>query len=153
MRSDNSDDNREATVSDERGRPDANNCFVCGPQNPEGLRIDYRMDGEVCRASFTPGENHVGYDRMVHGGIMFSALDDVMANWLFLQGARAHTAKCEIRYRAPVPIGIPLQLEGRLTKRKGRLALMTGTLTRADDATEVASAEASFMIVDPGPLS
>ena len=139
-------------MSDERGRPDANNCFVCGPQNPIGLRIDYRMDGDVCRASFIPGENHVGYDRMVHGGILFSALDDVMANWLFLQGARAHTAICEIRYRRPVPIDIPLELEGRLTKRKGRLALMTGILMRADDGTEVASAAASFMIVDSGSL-
>lgn len=140
-------------MSDERGRPDANNCFVCGPGNPEGLRIHFWMDGDVCRAAFTPGENHVGYDRMLHGGIMFSALDDVMANWLFLQGARAHTAKCEIRYRQPVAVGIPLQVEGRLVKRKGRLAMLTGTMTRSDDSTEVASAQASFMIVDAGPLA
>ncbi len=111
------------------------------------------MDGDVCRATFTPGENHVGYERMLHGGIMFSALDDVMANWLFLQGARAHTARCEIRYRQPVPVGIPLQLEGRLVKRKGRLAMLTGTMMRSDDSTEVASAQASFMIVDAGPLA
>jgi len=134
-------------VGEERGRPDANNCFVCGPTNPEGLRIDYRMDGDVCRATFTPGANHVGYDQMLHGGIMYSVLDDVMANWLFLQGTRAHTAKCEIRYRQPVPIGTQLELEGRLVRRKGKLALMTGSLTRADDATEVADARASFMIV------
>lgn len=139
-------------MNDERGRPDANNCFVCGPTNPVGLQIDYRMDGDVCRASFTPGENHVGWDRMLHGGIMFSALDDVMANWLFLQGARGHTAKCEIRYRRPVPVGTALELEGRLVRRKGKLAVLTGSLTRADDCTEVAAAQASFMIVDSGPL-
>lgn len=140
-------------MTDERGRPDANNCFVCGPHNPEGLRIHFWMDGDVCRATFTPGENHVGYERMLHGGIMFSALDDVMANWLFLQGARAHTARCEIRYRQAVPVGIPLRLEGRLIKRKGRLAMLTGTMMRSDDSTEVASAQASFMIVDAGPLA
>jgi len=139
-------------VSDERGRPDANNCFVCGPTNPVGLRIEFRMDGDVCRASFTPGDNHAGWERMLHGGIMYSALDDVMANWLFLQGARGHTAKCEIRYRQPVPVGTPLDLEGRLVRRKGKLAVLTGSLTRADDSTEVAAAQASFMIVDPGPL-
>jgi acyl-coenzyme A thioesterase PaaI-like protein len=153
MRRAGKDDNRENTLSDQRGRPDANNCFVCGPENPDGLRIDYRMDGDICRAFFTPGDNHVGYEGMVHGGIMFSALDDVMANWLFLQGARAHTARCEIRYRAPVPVGTPLELEGQLVKRKGRLAQMTGRLTRVDDGVEVASAEASFMIVDAGSLA
>ena len=44
-----------AHVSQERGRPDANNCFVCGPDNPEGLRIGYRMDGDD-----VPGEFHTG---------------------------------------------------------------------------------------------
>ena len=139
-------------MSEERGRPDANNCFVCGPENPDGLRIAFRMDGDVCRATFTPGDNHVGYDRMLHGGITYSALDDVMANWLFLQGARGHTAKCEIRYRQPVPVGVPLELEGRLVRRKGKLAVLSGRMMRTDDSTEVASAEGSFMIVDAGPL-
>ncbi|MGI9344322.1 MAG: PaaI family thioesterase [Gammaproteobacteria bacterium] len=138
-------------MGDERQRPDANNCFVCGPENPQGLRIAFSMDGDVCRATFTPGENHVGWDRMLHGGIMYSALDDVMANWLFLQGARGYTARCEIRYRQPVSIGTTLNLEGRLVKRKGKLAMLTGSLTRADDGTEVAGAEASFMIADAGP--
>jgi len=42
-------------VSEERGRADANHCFVCGPNNPHGLRIKFRMEGDLCRASFTPG--------------------------------------------------------------------------------------------------
>ena len=139
-------------MSEERGRPDANHCFVCGPTNPQGLQIQFRLDGDVCKAGFTPGENHVGYDRMTHGGIIFSALDDVMANWLFLQGARAHTAKCEIRYRQPVPIGTELLLEGRLVKRKGALAVLTGNVQRADNNESVADAQASFMIVETGNL-
>lgn len=137
-------------MSEERSRPDANNCFVCGPQNPIGLRIAFSMDGDQCRASFTPGGDYIGWDEMTHGGIIYSALDDVMANWLFLQGARAHTAKCEIRYRQPVPVGTRIDLAGRLVRRKGRVAIMAGEARRADDGTLVASADASFMIVDPG---
>jgi acyl-coenzyme A thioesterase PaaI-like protein len=132
---------------EKRGRPDANRCFVCGPNNPRGLNITYRMDGDVCRATFIPGQHHVGYDDMAHGGILYSVLDDVMANWLFLQGVRAHTAKCEIRYRAAVPIGTELRLEGRLIKRKGRMAILEGQVCRAEDGKAVADAQASFMIV------
>jgi acyl-coenzyme A thioesterase PaaI-like protein len=135
-------------VSEERGRPDANHCFVCGPDNPHGLRIEFRLEDELCRASFVPGDAYVGYDKMTHGGIIFSALDDVMANWLFLQGIRAHTAKCEIRYRQPVPIGTRIELTGRCTKRKGRVAVMTGEARRASDDVIVADAQASFMIVE-----
>jgi acyl-coenzyme A thioesterase PaaI-like protein len=111
------------------------------------------MEDEVCRATFCPGENHIGFENMVHGGLMYSALDDVMANWLFLQGARAHTAKCEIRYRQPVAVGTRIELEGRLVKRKGPLAILEGTATRKTDDEVVADAKASFMIVDAGRLA
>ncbi len=136
-----------------RGRADANHCFVCGPDNPLGLRITFHLEGEVCRGEFTPGEHHVGFDQLTHGGIVYSALDDVMANWLFLQGARAVTAKCEIRYRKPLPVGVRATLEARLTQRKGRLCVLESLLKRADDGTVVASAEASFMVEDLGRQS
>lgn len=134
-------------MTEPRGRPDANQCFVCGSDNPLGLRLSFRMDGEACRARFTPGSFHCGFDNLVHGGILYSALDDVMANWLFLQGFRGHTARCEIRYREPVEPGEELLLEGRLVRRKGRLAVLTGIATRAADNTIVAEAEGTFMVV------
>ena len=134
-------------MTEQRLRSDANHCFVCGPDNPLGLRLHFRMDGGVCRGEFTPGPFHCGYESLVHGGIIYSALDDVMANWLFLQGIRGHTARCEIRYREPVELGDTLLLEGRLVKRKGRLLILTGIATRASDNTVVAEAEGTFMVV------
>ena len=106
------------------------------------------MDGAVCRAEFTPDKHHVGFDGMTHGGILYSALDDVMANWLYLQGARGHTARCEIRYRAPLAVGDSVQLEGRLISRKTRLAIMEGKALSAASGTVIAEARGSFMIVD-----
>ena len=132
-------------MSEARGRPDANRCFVCGPDNPTGLQITFRMDGDICRAAFTPGPDHCGYDQQCHGGILFSVLDDVMANWLWLQGIQCMTAKAEIRYRDVLPIGTPVRLEGRCLKRKGRLALMEGRVIRQADDEVVAEATASFM--------
>ena len=136
---------------EKRARPDANKCFVCGPDNPAGLRLQFRIDGDVCRTEFTPGPLHCGYDSQTHGGILFSVLDDVMANWLFLQGLRAHTARCSIRFRQPVAIGTPLQLEGRLLRRKGRLAVLEGRALRVSDGQLVADSEATFMIVPDPP--
>jgi acyl-coenzyme A thioesterase PaaI-like protein len=128
-------------------RADANQCFVCGSDNPLGLRLHFHMDGGICRTQFTPGPFHCGYDRLVHGGIIYSALDDVMANWLFLCGERAHTARCEIRYREPVNLGDTLLLEGRLLRRKGRLALMSGIARRQSDGAVVAETDGTFMVV------
>ena len=74
-----------------------------------------------------------------------------MANWVWLQGERCFTAKADIRYRAELPVGTPIRLEGRCIKRKGRLAQMEGKLIRKADDFVVAEATGAFMIaVDPG---
>ena len=136
----------------ERARGDADNCFVCGTHNPIGLKVAFTLDGDACHGRFTPGANHAGFDNVTHGGIVYSLLDDVMANWLFLQGARGFTAKCEIRYRQPLPVGTEIELKCRLRQRKGRLVVLESSAARADDGSVAATAEASFMIDDFGRL-
>lgn len=106
----------------------------------------------MCVGEFTPGANHVGYDKVTHGGIIFCLLDDVMANWLWLQGLHCFTAKADIRYRAPLPVAVAVRLEGRCEKRKGRLAMMQGLVIRADTQEIVAQANGSFMITQKGEL-
>jgi acyl-coenzyme A thioesterase PaaI-like protein len=127
----------------------ANRCFVCGPGNPIGLGVRFSIEGDVCVGEFTPGDNHRGYDRITHGGILFSLLDDVMANWLWLKGHMCFTARAEVRYRAQLPLGTPVRLEGRCTRRKGRLAQMEGRVIRQDTAEVVAESTGSFMVQDP----
>jgi len=123
----------------------ANRCFVCGPTNPIGLHLHFRIDGDVCRSEFTPGDAHMGYQGLTHGGIIFSLLDDVMANWLWLQGERCFTARADIRYREPLPIGTAVRIEGRMLKRKGRLVQLEGRVIRQDNDATIAEATGSFM--------
>ncbi len=124
----------------------ANQCFVCGPGNSAGLQVQFRMDGDVCRGEFTAAPRHMGYDNVVHGGLLFSLLDDVMANWLYLQGERCFTARAEVRYRDKLPVGVPVRLEGRLVKRRGRLAELQGQVIRVDNDGVVVEATGKFMV-------
>ncbi len=128
---------------------DIHHCFVCGTDNPYGLQIRFTLADGLCRGQFTPASHHGGYDNITHGGIVFSVLDDAMANWLILQGARAFTAKAEIRYREPLPVGVQVDIEAQLKARKRRLVLLTSSARRCDNGNVVAEAEASFMLDDP----
>ena len=119
---------------------------MCGQSNPIGLKVSFRLEDNVCRGEFTPHAEHMGYSQVTHGGIVFSLLDDVMANWLWLQGEHAFTAKADIRYRAELPIHTEVRLEGRCDKRKGRLALMTGRIIGVEDEFVYAEATGSFML-------
>ena len=121
-------------------------CFACGPDNPIGLQIDFRFDGDVCTAEFTPNENHVGFTDTVHGGILYTALDDVTANVLYQQGRKAHTARCEVRYRQKATVGDTLKLKGWIETERRRLIVLRGEIRRAADDSLVADCESSFML-------
>lgn len=121
-------------------------CFACGQDNPIGLRIRFVMDGDICRAEFTPGPEHVGWEDTVHGGILFAALDDVTANVIYLTGRKAHTARSEIRYRQPARVGDELTLAGWVEREKRRLIVLKGEVRRKADNSLVADCESSFML-------
>jgi len=121
-------------------------CFACGADNPIGLRIRFSLDNDGhCIGQFTPEAVHVGYDDTVHGGIIYAALDDVMANVLYLARRKAHTARCEIRYRHPLAVGETVDLRGWIESERRRLVQLRGTATRRSDGQVVAECEASFM--------
>jgi acyl-coenzyme A thioesterase PaaI-like protein len=123
----------------------ANRCFVCGTGNPIGLGVRFRVDGDLCRGEFTPDERHMGYEGVTHGGILFALLDDVMANWLWLRGQRCFTARADVRYRAPLPVRISVELTSSLVRRKGRLVQLAGRVQRSDTGEVVAEANGTFM--------
>lgn len=120
-------------------------CFACGVDNPIGLQIRFRMESDRCLGEFTPNVNHVGYENTVHGGIIYAALDDVMANVLYLQQIKAHTARCEIRYRRPLEVGQTICLAGWVDRQRRRLVTLKGEARRVIDDELVAECDASFM--------
>jgi acyl-coenzyme A thioesterase PaaI-like protein len=124
-------------------------CFACGQDNPIGLKIRFDVDGNQCTAEFTPGEHHVGFSDTVHGGIIYTALDDVTANILYQQGRKAHTARCEIRYRKPARVGETLKLRGWIESERRRLVRLKGEIRRASDDVLVADCDSSFMLEKP----
>ena len=122
-------------------------CFACGPDNSIGLQIKFTIEDGICSGEFTAGKNHVGYENTVHGGIIFAALDDVMANVLYLQDIKAHTARCEIRYRKALQVGEAIRLRGWIESERRRLIVLRGEARLAGDDSLVADCEASFMAV------
>lgn len=127
---------------------EARTCFACGTDNPIGLKIPFSLDDDgQCHGVFTPNENHVGYQNTVHGGILFSALDDVMANVMYLANRKAHTARCEIRYREALEVGQTITLRGWIETERRRMVTLKGEARRQDDGVVIADCEAKFMLV------
>jgi uncharacterized protein (TIGR00369 family) len=139
---------RHARPSSRTKQPNSLKCFVCGVENPAGLQLAFyeQEDGAVISEVTLP-DRYQGYPGVVHGGIVASMLDEV-AGRAAMQGDTARfmmTAKMEIRYRRPVPIGQPLRLVGRLEKRRGRLTTVRGEIRLPDGSL---GAEAEALLLD-----
>lgn len=121
----------------------ANRCFVCGPDNPVGLRLRFTRDGEAVTAEFVPREEHVGWEGIVHGGILTAVLDDAMGNVFYLQGYQALTARMEVRFRRPVRPGERLQVRAWVASEDSRTITTRAELVR--DGEVVCSGQGVFV--------
>jgi len=119
-------------------------CFVCGPNNPIGLKLDFRLDGEVMTTEFVSRKEHQGYMDVVHGGIIATLLDEIMVKLAIELGMPAVTAHMDIRLRKSVKVGSRLTFSAKILENTSKL-LITHAKAVTDD-NEIA-AEATGKLV------
>lgn len=118
-------------------------CFGCGPNNPFGLKLDFRIEGDKFVAKKTLSREYQSYGGTVHGGIVSTMLDEAMGGYIYeLSGQHSVTARIDVRYRRPTPIGEELTItawidskKSKFVKMKAEVALPDGTVTAEGTAT------------------
>ncbi len=121
-------------------------CFGCGKKNPIGLKLDFKWDGRVAQAEFTPTELHQGWSGIMHGGIISSLLDEAMAYAAIFEGVHCLTAKMETRIKRPVPIDEPLLISSWVSKKRRKVIEAQASLN-LKDGTLLAQATSSQFVV------
>ena len=125
-------------------------CFVCGKNNPDGLRIKFEYPAPgTCRAEFTPPKKFQGWQGILHGGIVSTLLDEALAHAVGGPvrgggGSGAVTAEITVRFKRPVRIGQPVVLEGTVLSDKGRVVECESVL-KDNDGNELASAKGKLV--------
>ena len=127
-------------------------CFVCGPENPIGLRLEFWDEGDRYCTRFTPEPRHSGYAGITHGGILTAILDEVMGRLLWVRNLRAATAQMEVRWSRSAPIGEPLHISGWIEEVRGRL-VRCAAIAHNDAGQVVARATGKFMRMKCGAPS
>ncbi len=121
-------------------------CFACGRENPIGLKLKPVHDGEKVSAEFTAGEFHQGWNDAIHGGILYTLLDEVNAYAMLCHGIEfGVTAKSEIRFKQAARINEPIQASAWVTKVRKRLVETQGVLT-LKDSTVIAEGDFLFYV-------
>jgi uncharacterized protein (TIGR00369 family) len=128
-------------------REGANQCFGCGTGNPIGLKLCFDYSDGTVVTEFTPSEVHQGWPGFVHGGILFTLLDEAMGYTFYPKGVNGITAKVEVRFRRPAPIGEALVVCAAVTRETSRLIESKATIA-LKDGTVVAEGKGLMYIVE-----
>jgi acyl-coenzyme A thioesterase PaaI-like protein len=122
-------------------------CFVCGMHNPDGLHLDFELEGvSGVRTTCVIPERFQGFAGIAHGGILATILDECMVNTLWLRGITVVTARLEIRLRLPVCVGERVTFCAEVLRESARGFDVTSR-AELDDGTVVAHGKALLVKV------
>ncbi len=108
------------------------NCFACGRENPIGMGLHIELGEGTARTTWTAGDDFVGWSDKVHGGIIATLLDEVMAWAPSSFDSWAVTAEMRVRFRSPAMPGEEMVATGRVVERRRRIYEVAGEVLGAD---------------------
>jgi acyl-coenzyme A thioesterase PaaI-like protein len=112
-------------------------CYGCGQLNDRGHQIKSFWDGDESVCYFTPKPHHIAIPGYVYGGLLASLIDchgtGTAAAATYRAEGRAMdsepplrflTASLHVDYLKPTPLGITLEIRGRVKEVKGRKVII-----------------------------
>lgn len=116
-------------------------CYGCGRLNEKGLHIKTYWDGEETVTRFLPHPEHTAIPGYVYGGLIASLIDchgtgSAAAAAYRTEGRemgsdpphRFVTASLRVDYIKPTPMGVELEVRGRIKEVKGRKVVVEATV-------------------------
>jgi acyl-coenzyme A thioesterase PaaI-like protein len=116
-------------------------CYGCGRLNEHGLKLKSYWDGEETVAIFYPRPYHIAIPGYVYGGLIASLIDchgtGTAAAAYREEGRemgtapplRFVTASLQVEYLRPTPLGVALEVRGRVKEIKGRKVVVSATVS------------------------
>ena len=127
----------------------AHHCFACGELNEHGLRLQLHLDEGRCWSELALGPDFEGWEGIVHGGILTTILDEVMAWALVATDAWGVTARLTTDFKRPVRIGQRIRAEGWLGATRRRLIDTEARIVDVESGELLATAKGLYVAAPP----
>ena len=122
-------------------------CFACGRQNPHGLHMRFRTDGERVYSDVSIPPHLRGWSTLAHGGTLSAIMDEIMA-WtaMFFERRYILTRSMQVHFLRPVRIETSLVAAGRVESRPDERTLVTAAEILDRDGRAGARARGEFAL-------
>jgi acyl-coenzyme A thioesterase PaaI-like protein len=115
-------------------------CYGCSEEHETGLHmVMFAGSGLSVVGTFTVTKHHQGASGLAHGGLLSTALDEILGSLNWLLGDPAVTGRLECEFRLPVPVGSILHLHAEILGKERRkiYAVATARLNSVDGPVAV----------------
>jgi uncharacterized protein (TIGR00369 family) len=136
---------REAVLRYEDFRIRPHSCFACGELNEIGLHLQLKLAAGRCRTELEVPRRFEGWEGIIHGGILCTILDEVMAWALVAQDSWGVTARISVEFKKPVTVGQRIRAEGWITESRRRIQATAGRIVDVETGAELATAHATYV--------
>ncbi len=120
-------------------------CVACGHQNPHGLQLTFRVDGNCLTTEWVPGKDWESFQGVIHGGVISTVLDEAMSKAIITHGLEAFTVDLQVRFKQKLRTGEAVQIRGWVVQRKKRRITAEASI-RNSSGDEHAHAWGVFLI-------
>jgi uncharacterized protein (TIGR00369 family) len=128
---------------DFRIRP--HHCFACGELSEVGLHLTLELSSGRCEAALVMAPQFMGWENLIHGGIVCTILDEVMAWSLIEQDSWGVTARLSVDFKRPVLVGQSIRASGWVVESRRRIQRTAGQIVDAESGDVLATAEATYV--------
>ena len=128
-------------------------CFACGELNEQGLHLAIHTDPTGSWTETTLEPRFQGWEAVAHGGIVCTLLDEVMAWAVIGRGTWGVTARLNVTFRRPIPVGRAIRAEGWVVDENRRAHRAEGRILDGATGELLASGESTFVAVPPGEVA
>jgi acyl-coenzyme A thioesterase PaaI-like protein len=124
-------------------------CIGCGVDHPAGLRMQITAgEGLTVHGRFAVTDDHQGAPGLAHGGLVATAMDEVLGGLGWLLRTPMVTGRLQGEYLRPVPVGTSLWLHAQVDGVAGRRIFCQGRAhAEGPDGDLLARAFAVFVAV------
>jgi acyl-coenzyme A thioesterase PaaI-like protein len=143
-------DGKGSTSAPEITPIDDNYCFVCGPDNPRGLQIQviYHSDELAAETELALPREFQGWAEVIHGGILATLLDEMMAHAVWHFAGPGLTISMETRFHHPLKPDEAIRVRGVLTTSNGSRRTAEAEVIRIADSKKIASGKSRFLLLE-----
>ena len=123
-------------------------CYGCGRLNQEGFQLKTVWDGDETVTRFVPRPYHIAIPGYVYGGLIASLVDCHGTGSAAAAAYRAEgrqvgegptpryvTASLHVDYVKPTPMGVLLEVRGRIKEMKGRKVVVEARVIAGGEVT------------------